>query len=670
MRAVALAALLSLAIPAGARAQQSPPPSAQPPAGSAVAGAYDQFMVGLHLEEKGDIDGAIAAFKKAMELDPKAAEIPAELGALYMRQSRAQDAITSAQHALDLDPANREAHRVLGLVYAAIAEMGRQGTGRSRAPKPEDPVSRAIEHLEKATTNAPGEPDLSLRASLARMYVRAGQYDKAIPLLKDLIDQAPGWNDGPMLLVEAYAAAGRNADAIQWLENAAPDDPTLYSTLANFYEREHRWKDAAGAYAHALDVQPRNTALRTRYAAALLNGTSRQDFEKARDALKETLAAKPDDPQSLYLMSQAQRRLGDSAAAETTARQLIERDGKSPWGYYALAEALEERRQYQSVVDALSPAVDDFRTRAAAAGSSGAGVMELGLLLPHLGFAYQELRQYDKAIATFEEARKLAPKDSAVTAYLVQAYIAAKRYGPAIAVADEARAGRPGELRLARLQAQALRLDGKTDQAVALLESVLKARDDDPEAYAALAQLYSEADRGPQAVKLLEEAKTKFPSDETVSFELGAVLDKQKRFADAEAAFRKIIASDPDNAAALNYLGYMLAERGERLDESVSYLKKAVQLDPDNGSYLDSLGWAYFKSDQLDLAESNLKRAAEQLTTNSVVQDHWGDLLFKLGRTHEAIDAWNRALTGDGEDVQRADLEKKIKTARQKLDRK
>ena len=92
------------------------------------------------------------------------------------------------------------------------------------------------------------------------------------------------------------------------------------------------------------------------------------------------------------------------------------------------------------------------------------------------------------------------------------------------------------------------------------------------------------------------------------------MFDKQKKFADAEAAFRQVLSRDPENAAALNYLGYMLAERGERLDESVDYLKKALQIEPENGSYLDSLGWAYFKADKLDLAETNLqprRRSAE-----------------------------------------------------------
>jgi len=114
----------------------------------------------------------------------------------------------------------------------------------------------------------------------------------------------------------------------------------------------------------------------------------------------------------------------------------------------------------------------------------------------------------------------------------------------------------------------------------------------------------------------------------------------------------------------------MLAERGERLDESVDYLKKALQLEPDNGSFLDSLGWAYYKSDKLDLAEANLKRAADQLRTNSVIQDHYGDVLVKLGRYDDAITAYTRALNGDGDSIDKGDIDKKIKAAKQKLPKK
>jgi tetratricopeptide (TPR) repeat protein len=95
-----------------------------------------------------------------------------------------------------------------------------------------------------------------------------------------------------------------------------------------------------------------------------------------------------------------------------------------------------------------------------------------------------------------------------------------------------------------------------------------------------------------------------------------------------------------------------------------------LQLDPENGSYLDSLGWAYFKSDKLDLAENNLRRAADQRRTNSVIQDHYGEVLFKLGRYGDAIAAWTRALAGDGDSISRADIDRKIRNARQRLSKK
>jgi tetratricopeptide (TPR) repeat protein len=131
-----------------------------------------------------------------------------------------------------------------------------------------------------------------------------------------------------------------------------------------------------------------------------------------------------------------------------------------------------------------------------------------------------------------------------------------------------------------------------------------------------------------------------------------------------------VIAREPEHSAALNYLGYMLADRGERLDESVAYLTKALQFEPDNASFLDSLGWAYFKQNKLDLAEANLGRAADQLRTNSVIQDHYAEVLFKLGRYDDAVSAWTRALSGDGDSIDRGSIDKKIRSAKQKLNKK
>jgi tetratricopeptide (TPR) repeat protein len=654
MKLVFAGVLLSVVTSVSAVAQTAPDKLGQ---------AYAQFLLGHHLEETEDVDGAVAAYKRAIELDPSSAHAMAELAALYLRQNKIQEALTTAGQALKISPANTEANRVAGIVYAALAETGRENRARSRpAAPPDENIAKAIRHLELALDNPRGEADPNVRAMLARLYIRNETFDKAIPLLTVLVDQEPGWGDGPALLAEAYAGAGRTAEAISWLEDR--DDPRLLPTLADFYERERRWKEAADTYERVLQRPSRGTdvrELKTRYASALLNAGSRADANKARDLLSDIVSANASDARALYLRSQAARRLGDMAAAETDARRVIALNKRSPWGYYALAEALEQQHRYQAVIDEIGPVVTEARARPADRS------FDIGLLLPHVGFAHQELGQHDKAIAAFEDAHRLSPKDPAVAGYLIQANIAAKRFASAVEVARTALAEHPGDLRLTRLHAQALRQSGKPDQGVAVMEDALKKHDDDPAAYIALAQLYSDVDRGAQAVKILRDAQAKFPDDNTIVFELGAVYDKQKKFPDAEAAFKELLSRDADNAPALNYLGYMLAERGERLEESVDLLKKALQIDPGNGSYLDSLGWAYFKADKLDLAEDNLRQAADQLRTNSVIQDHYGEVLFRLGRYDEAIVAWTRALSGDGDSINRADIDKKIRNAKQKI---
>jgi tetratricopeptide (TPR) repeat protein len=668
--AAAVAAFLVAAVPVAARAQQPKPDRA--------AEAYQQFLLGHYLDERDDEAAAIAAYKRAMELDPTAADIPGELAALYLRENKVQEAMTTAEQALKIEPANREANRVLGVIYAALSESGRGG--RSRGPVTggsatnDENLVKAINHLELAMAGVVGEVDPNVRATFARAYVLGGQYDKAIPILSSLVEEQPNWTDGPVLLAEAYAAAGRNSDAIAWLKEHAEEDPRLLPTLADFYERERQWKEAAEVYGRAVERQRRDSPeLKARYANALVFAGGRQNLERARDLLNELTTTRPAElSRTLYLLSQTERRLGNFPAAEASARRIIAQNSKSPWGYYALAEALESRRAFDQVVKELAPVVAANRPAAGAApsGRGPDGPFDIGLLLPHLGFAYQELGQFDQAIATFEEARKLSPKDPAVASYLADANIAAKKYPAAVDIARQALLDNPDDVRLIRLQARALRFSGKTEQGIALLEESIKKHADDPSGYIALAQLYSEAERGAQAVRVLQDAQALFPDDTTIGFELGATYDKQKKYADAEAAFKQVLNREPDNAPVLNYLGYMLAERGERLDESVNYVKKALEIEPDNGSYLDSLGWAYYKADKLELAESNLRRAADQLKSNSVIQDHYGDVLLKMGRIDEAIEAFNRALSGDGDSIDRVEIDKKIRAAKQKQNKK
>ncbi len=663
MRTLLLVALLSAASPA------EPAPSAgqgDAPAevqASRIAEAYREFLRARRLEDEGQPDAAVEAYERGRAADPASAEIPAALADLHMRENRGAEAVIAAQEAIAIDSANREAHRVLGTIYASAATSEVPRTPEARRTQ-EETLRRATTHLEQAVGRETGDvaADVNLRAMLARVYVIAGRYDEAIPVLTEILRHEPGWQDGVSLLVDTYAAANRIDEAVRWLEDAVQTTPRLYATLGDLYGRVRRWSDAAAAYDEALRLSPRSFDLRARYGSMLLNAGGRANAVRARDILREALELRATDERTLYLLAQAERQTGDAAASAATARRLIAQNAGNPRGHAVLAEALAEQGEYQGVVDALTPAIARFRSE------SDPG-FPLALLLPHLGFAYQQLGRHDRAVAAFEEVHALSPQDVALTGYLVQAHLAAKSVDQAVTVARAARAGRPDDVRLARLEAQALNAAGRTNEAIEVFDDLMGRRPDDPRVHMALASVYLEANRGTHAIKVLQDAQARFPGDADVIFELGAVFERQQQVGEAEAAFRRAIALDPEHAPALNYLGYMFADRGERLDESVALIKRALAVEPDNGSYLDSLGWAYFKGGQLSLAEESLRRAAEQLSSNSVVLDHFGDVLFSLKRYQEAIGAWQQALAGDGEEIDLSAIDRKIQSAQQQLTR-
>jgi len=324
-------------------------------------------------------------------------------------------------------------------------------------------------------------------------------------------------------------------------------------------------------------------------------------------------------------------------------------------GAHALAQVLEARRQWRPLIEALEPvAAKPVRGREA----------DTALILTHLGFAYLEVGRDADAVAAFEQASRLDPSSGAARVYLAQSLVAAKQYERALELARTERKADPTDLRLARIEADALRGLGRFNEGTSVLMTLAESTSD-PAARQNLAEYYAEVHSYAEAAAVLrsEIAKAevgRYPVDLGVLFQYGAMLDRQSLHAEAEKAFRQVLARNPDHGPALNYLGYTLVERGGRLDEAVTLLKRAVALDPYNGAYLDSLGWAYFKLNQLDLAEPNLRTAAEQLPRDSVVQDHWGDLLAKRGRYADAVEAWRRALAGDGEQIERAKIERKI----------
>jgi tetratricopeptide (TPR) repeat protein len=631
--------------------------SAQTPApADAKAQALFEFLMARRMEAAGDEAGALAALERARKLDPGAAEIAAEIAGYYSRQNRSTEAVTSAEAALELDRNNVEAHHVLATIYAAWAD----GAERPPAGQTQNAArASAIEHLTAIQGTPLMATNPNLQMTLGRMQLRAGKAEAAVPILEKVAQQVP-WAAEPLLLLyEAQATLGRIDEAGQTLLAAAQINPRYWQTLGQFHERRDNWEDAAAAYAEAIAASPKpNRDVQIRYAAALINIDG--GAGKARGVLNEMLAASPNDTRVLYLLSMAEREDGDATAAEATARRILAIDPTSVTGLRALVSVFFDRFDYQRVADVVAPLVKDV-SRAKGRELEGAAV------LVQAGIAHQQLAQWDAAIAAYTAAKTLTPRDPELDAYLVQANLAARRFDRAETLAREALDRDPNQPRLVRLRAQALLKAGKTADANKLLEDSAAKQPENREYVVGLADLYADQKRTADAVRVLEQARKTFGDDQTLTMRIANAYEAAGQLDAAERELRQLVSDDPLNSDALNSLSYMFADRGMRLDEAVELARRAVNIEPENPAYLDTLGWALFKQGRVDEAAEPLGKAATSLTGNSVIQDHHGDVLEKRGRTAEAIAAWQRALAGDGEQIDRAAIEKKIKAAKSRV---
>jgi tetratricopeptide (TPR) repeat protein len=400
--------------------------------------------------------------------------------------------------------------------------------------------------------------------------------------------------------------------------------------------------------------------LRLRWIAALLNVPGGVGAGQAKDAVSDLIKANPTDTRALYLLSSASRQLGDLEGAEDAARRILAADPASLQGLTAWSQTLLARYDYRRIVELLSPFEKEATSRSKGRENEGA------MLLAQLGIAHQQLAQYERAVAAFIAASNLAERDPEYEAYVVQSLIAARKHDRAAVVAADALARDADHPRLTRYRAQALAGAGRAAEGLKLIEDAAAREPSSRELALGLADTYAEHKRFDDAIRVVQGVEAQSESDTELVLRLGALYEEAGRVADAEREFRKVLAKDPLDANALNYLGYMLADRGDRLPESVELIQRALKVEPDNPAYLDSLGWALFKMGRLDDAEPPLTRAAAVLVGNSVVQDHHGDLMARRGRWTDAVAAWERALAGDNESIDRAAIEKKIKDGRRR----
>ncbi|MGO8985929.1 MAG: tetratricopeptide repeat protein [Terriglobales bacterium] len=662
-----------------ARAAESPAPGAQVAAKGKTpdrAAAYYHFALAHMYEEQVATYGrselankAIEEYRLAIEADPTSAYLTSGLAELYAKTGRIRDAVVEAQEIIKKNPNNLEARRLLGRIYLRSLGDMQSGSGS------ESVLKLAIEQYEQIIRLQPDSMDDHLL--LGRLYRLNNDLQKAEAEFKTAVKLQPDSEEAVTTLAYLYNELGDTTRAAQVLSSVPGQERSakLYSALGYTYEQQKQYKEAIDAYRHAIEMDRDNLDAIRGLAQNLLNDGQ---ADAALEQYKVIADANPEDAQTYVRIAEIYRRQGKfDLALENLkkAESMVQDSVEVPYNIAAIYQA---QGRYDEAIPIM---VDLLKKSEKADGKYSNGERSnRAVFLERLGMIYRDQGNNQYANDTFREIILLGGDDNIERGYqqIIDTWREAKEWQKALATAQEAVKKLPSQQMKMVLAAQQADM-GDADLAVKTVKAMLKGdgSPEDREIYIRLAEMNTRLRRFSEAEQDLDKAEqmsTKSEEKRDVWFLRGATFERDKHYTEAEEQFKKVLVSDPENAPALNYLGYMLADQNLKLEEALDYIKRAVDLDPTNGAYLDSLGWAYFRLGKYELAEDNLQKASQKINTDPTVHDHLGDLYQKTGRLKLAATNWERALSEWNRDIavnvdpaDQARVQKKLDSAKMKL---
>ena len=482
----------------------------------------------------------------------------------------------------------------------------------------------AASHFERALRFDPDSYEI--RMSLAESYFRLRDLNRAISMASGTSPQDDQVLD---FLGKCYRYAGRDDEAIDIYERLVTADslePSWYWYLARL-EMNRGDMDKGAAYLERV-ARLRNDAKTFAEVGGIYARAGR--YDEARQAFQQSVAL-------------------DSSVENRSA-------------FVGLAEALE-------VLDRRDEARDAYR---AAIRMAPEELSVRKRLINH--FLYSE--ELDSAVAEIHALLVLSPDDPErlrLGMIWYNTYDTTRAESLFTAVEQEEGGYLPA-FYLGRIAED--RRDFKT--AKERFRRVITQTDSIPDGWLHLGGVLFEEDSVAAAVSVLTEAAEKVPNpkailyfvgasfarrqsydsalswfdrayaldsaDTRVQFAIASALERSGRFSQSALVFSDLLRREPDNAQALNYLGYMYADSGVHLQESLAMIERALALEPDNGAYLDSYGWALYRLGRLEEAEVQIRKALSVIESDATIHEHLGDILRAMGRLDEAREHWQRAI--------------------------
>ncbi len=504
----------------------------------------------------------------------------------------------------------------------------------------------------------------------------------------------------------------KGIDERQSLQPAKPDSPefnvnrrafshfangSIFETIGEFYLANQQYKEALKYY-------PNSQEIRFAYAVTSFK------IGNFDTALIEARKLSPRDVRAWLLIGDCYRIRDDVDSALYAYKKVVELDTANFEVYFQIAQYYERREQLDSAVAAFkkvtlfSPSFQTYQQlgnlqmrarmidaakesylNSIALDSGSANVRSyIGLSVIHeengdtikaknyikmaadrapqdfliharlLGF-YEKDREYAKAIETAKHIIVLAPMDRNIPSRLGILYYnvdslqkADSIFTDLISLGEDNVINRYYAGRTAYFMKNYKKAKEHFTRVTFLSDSIL-------DGWINLAMTYRALDSTRMEIAVYRSGLTHMTNldDSTgLMFSLAVALERDSLIELSVETFERIIKRIPDHGPSLNYLGYMLADRGERLEYALELIKKAVGIDPENGAYIDSYGWVLYKLGQYKKALEQLKNAYSQIDDDPVVLDHLAEAYRALGDTVSAREYWNKALEHDPDNTE------------------
>lgn len=431
---------------------------------------------------------------------------------------------------------------------------------------------------------------------LAQNLAQDGRLTEAAASCLRAVQLAPGITDFRMFLGRIYASQDMNKDAEKVFLTVIRDDPKL--------------EDAYLQLARALIAQ--------------------HEYNRAIVTMRDLLKVNPDSSIAYYYIGSIyEQHLGQSNKALAAFREALEIDPGNAVVHNAMAEIYLSKKQlrkalakYEEIAH-LEP--DDITT--------------------HLRIALiqYELKEYDKAIESFELIVADNPDADKIRYYLGVLYEGVEKSDSAISqfriVPPNSSYYKDARLHLAGI----LREQGRTEDAVEALREGIKQKPQVGAFYEYLGALLEERKDSAEAIAVVKAGRSALPDDERIAFFLALLYERAGDRNQAVSTMKEVLEINPQNAGALNYVGYTNAERGKDLEEALDMVERALILRPDDGYIMDSLGWVYFKMGDSEKALEYLQKASKLVPEEPTILYHKGEVLLEMGKRDEALGLFERA---------------------------